>query len=144
IKDLVMSRFRHEDYEDYGITGLKVTGVSRIHHRSLRLQFDQILESPGPGPVGVEPDADRAFEHLFYVPEPRLLYVAIKYAVVKAAKDILDAARENVVALLHTMTVAGLEKMEADKKRSREAAETWARKRLSEGGNGNDSKRARP
>ena len=59
-------------------------------------------------------------------------------------QDILDAARENVVALLHTMTVAGLEKMEADKKRSREAAETWARKRLSEGGNGNDSKRARP
>lgn len=64
IKDLVMSRFRHEDYEDYGITGLRVTGVSRIHHRSLRLQFDQILER-------VEPDADRAFEHLFYVPDPR-------------------------------------------------------------------------
>jgi len=59
----------------------------------------------------------------------------------KDEQDILDAARENVVAFLHTITVAALEKMEADKKRPREAAETWVQNRVSERGCG--SKRAR-
>ena len=43
--DLVNSRFVAADYADLGITGLRVSRVTRIHNRHLRNRFEERLEA---------------------------------------------------------------------------------------------------
>eukprot|EP00931_Biecheleriopsis_adriatica_P065110 TRINITY_DN39743_c0_g1_i1.p1 TRINITY_DN39743_c0_g1~~TRINITY_DN39743_c0_g1_i1.p1 ORF type:complete len:1541 (+),score=395.74 TRINITY_DN39743_c0_g1_i1:64-4686(+) len=65
IRDLVQSRFRAEDFARFGFVDLKVQQVTRIHHRSMKIRCDELLDSI---------DADggsRHLDHLFYVPDSR-------------------------------------------------------------------------
>ena len=41
--DLVLSRFCVADYRDYGVVGIKIHRVTRVHNRILRMQFDECL-----------------------------------------------------------------------------------------------------
>ena len=41
--DLLLSRFCAADYRDYGIIGIKVHRITRIHNRMLRTKFDEKL-----------------------------------------------------------------------------------------------------
>ncbi|XP_055956768.1 leucine-rich repeat-containing protein 9 [Patella vulgata] len=43
-QDLVLSRFCAADYREKGIVGIKIHQIVRIHHRLLRIQFDNKLE----------------------------------------------------------------------------------------------------
>ncbi|CAK9101551.1 Leucine-rich repeat-containing protein 9 [Durusdinium trenchii] len=62
IRDLVMSRFRPQDFSVFNFSKIKVVQVTRLHHRSLHLHFEQLMERS---------ETPEAFEYLFYVPEPR-------------------------------------------------------------------------
>ncbi|XRB06100.1 U2 small nuclear ribonucleoprotein A [Pycnococcus provasolii] len=61
--DLVHSRFFSEDFAQYGITGIRVTRVSRVHNRFLRTRFETALSEK----VDTS-DAShkRTMEYLFY------------------------------------------------------------------------------
>ncbi|CAJ1404219.1 unnamed protein product [Effrenium voratum] len=60
IQQLVLSRFRPAEFQGFGFDRIKLGQVIRLHHRSLRLHFDQLVQRLG----GDE------LEHLFYVPKP--------------------------------------------------------------------------
>ena len=40
---MLLSRFCAADYRDYGIIGIKVHRITRIHNRMLRTKFDEKL-----------------------------------------------------------------------------------------------------
>ena len=42
--DLVNSRFLASEYAELGISGLRVTRVTRVHNRHLRNRFEERLE----------------------------------------------------------------------------------------------------
>lgn len=50
--DLVTSRFSSADYSRFGVTGVRVTGVTRVHNRSLRNRFEATLEEKVRAAVG--------------------------------------------------------------------------------------------
>nr|XP_046268045.1 leucine-rich repeat-containing protein 9 isoform X2 [Scatophagus argus] len=70
--DLLLSRFSHSDFKVYGITGIKINRVIRIHNSALRLRFEDKLHSL----LASEESATfsqryrRRLEHLFYIPDP--------------------------------------------------------------------------
>ena len=43
--DLVLSRFCAADYKDYGILGIKIHRITRVHNRMLRSRFDAAFSS---------------------------------------------------------------------------------------------------
>eukprot|EP00928_Gymnodinium_smaydae_P027750 TRINITY_DN21353_c3_g1_i1.p1 TRINITY_DN21353_c3_g1~~TRINITY_DN21353_c3_g1_i1.p1 ORF type:complete len:1571 (+),score=412.13 TRINITY_DN21353_c3_g1_i1:289-5001(+) len=63
IEELVKSRFRAEELEAFGIADVRVSSVTRIHNRSLRIRFEDVLDS-------ADVDTSTQFEYLFYVPDP--------------------------------------------------------------------------
>lgn len=67
--DLVLSRFVRKEYAPYGIDGLRVTRVTRIHNRQLRNLFEEALESQVNTTNG---GYKRSLEYLFYGEHPRL------------------------------------------------------------------------
>eukprot|EP00927_Polykrikos_kofoidii_P060458 TRINITY_DN55439_c0_g1_i1.p1 TRINITY_DN55439_c0_g1~~TRINITY_DN55439_c0_g1_i1.p1 ORF type:complete len:1435 (-),score=232.12 TRINITY_DN55439_c0_g1_i1:221-4525(-) len=64
IAELVRSRFRPEEFEHFGVADIRVTQVTRIHNRSLRIRFEEALETE-------DIDCQKDLEYLFYVPDPR-------------------------------------------------------------------------
>ena len=65
--DLVKSRFNQESMGQFGIYGISVTRVTRIHNRFLRNKFDDRLEQL----VGLsDPSYKRNLEYLFYGQNP--------------------------------------------------------------------------
>lgn len=60
VEDLVTARFNKADFKPFGISGIKILDVVRIHNRSLSIHFDKKLER-------IEPSA-RNIEYLFFVP----------------------------------------------------------------------------
>ena len=42
-QDLVLSRFCATDYKEYGVSGVKIHRIIRVHNRMLRTQFDDKL-----------------------------------------------------------------------------------------------------
>ena len=51
-RDLVMSRFCPVDFKQYGVVGMKVCRVHRIHNRFLHFRFDRKLSHVVEGTVG--------------------------------------------------------------------------------------------
>lgn len=96
IEELVRSRFRAEEFEQFGVVDLKVTLVTRVHNRSLQIRFEDFLET-------TEVDCQKDLEYLFYVPDPRRaaadirgvveegFTVAAKGLDAKNASDMLEA-----------------------------------------------------
>ncbi|KAJ3612707.1 hypothetical protein NHX12_018965, partial [Muraenolepis orangiensis] len=71
--DLIHSRFSAGDYKAHGVTGLKVTGITRIHNCALRLRFQEKLHSllaDEESTFCVSQNYKRLLEYLFYVPDP--------------------------------------------------------------------------
>jgi len=67
--DLVKSRFFVQDFQDFGITGLNVVRVTRVHNRFLRNRFEEQLETV----VDVQDGSyKRSLEYLFYGDSPSL------------------------------------------------------------------------
>lgn len=62
VAGLVTSRFRPEDFSLFGFNRIKIGQVTRLHHRSLQLRFEQLMDCS---------DMSAAFEYLFYVPQSR-------------------------------------------------------------------------
>lgn len=44
-RDLLLSRFSHSDYRIHGITGIKIDRVIRVFNCTLRLRFEDKLQS---------------------------------------------------------------------------------------------------
>ncbi|CAL8295818.1 unnamed protein product [Arctogadus glacialis] len=69
---LIQSRFSVGDLKAHGVTGLRITSMTRVHNRALRLRFEEKLslrladESPFCSPENYK----RWLEYLFYVPDP--------------------------------------------------------------------------
>lgn len=67
--DLVRSRFNAEQMRFYGITGIQVTRVTRIHNRFLRNRFEEKLEHL----VDLSDNSyKRNLEYLFYGVDPAM------------------------------------------------------------------------
>jgi hypothetical protein len=69
--DLLHSRFFKEDFAPHGVSGIRVTRVTRIHNRFLRNRFEEHLESM----VDIsDPTYKRSLEYLVcpQSPSPRL------------------------------------------------------------------------
>eukprot|EP00929_Paragymnodinium_shiwhaense_P061797 TRINITY_DN30882_c0_g2_i1.p1 TRINITY_DN30882_c0_g2~~TRINITY_DN30882_c0_g2_i1.p1 ORF type:complete len:1502 (-),score=435.63 TRINITY_DN30882_c0_g2_i1:512-5017(-) len=64
IQELVQSRFRAAEFSRFGISGVKVTGVTRVHNQCLRIGFEDMLQD-------LELEPQKQLEYLFYVPDPR-------------------------------------------------------------------------
>ncbi|CAL8300363.1 unnamed protein product [Boreogadus saida] len=69
---LLQSRFSVGDLKAHGVTGLRITSMTRVHNRALRLRFEEKLslrladDSPFCSPENYK----RWLEYLFYVPDP--------------------------------------------------------------------------
>ncbi|XP_074547471.1 leucine-rich repeat-containing protein 9 isoform X2 [Halichoeres trimaculatus] len=71
--DLLLSRFCHSDFEIYGITGIKISKVIRIHNSALRLRFEDrfhILLAGEESSTFSQRNYRRRLEHLFYAADP--------------------------------------------------------------------------
>ena len=65
--DLVKSRFNSEQMKQFGIYGINVNRVTRIHNRFLRIRFEEKLEQL----VDVSDSSyKRSLEYLFYGQDP--------------------------------------------------------------------------
>lgn len=65
IQELVQARFRSDEFVRFGIADVKVQQVTRVHNRSLRIRFEELLDR-------LDLDgSSRQLEYLFYVPDPR-------------------------------------------------------------------------
>eukprot|EP00817_Percolomonadidae_sp_ATCC50343_P006469 CAMPEP_0117419046 /NCGR_PEP_ID=MMETSP0758-20121206/704_1 /TAXON_ID=63605 /ORGANISM="Percolomonas cosmopolitus, Strain AE-1 (ATCC 50343)" /LENGTH=1291 /DNA_ID=CAMNT_0005199911 /DNA_START=513 /DNA_END=4388 /DNA_ORIENTATION=- len=73
--DLVKSRFFPSDFEPYGISGLRVNRVTRIHNRFLRNRFENHLESL----VDISDQSyKRSLEYLFFSSDQSNLFSIIE------------------------------------------------------------------
>ncbi|XP_063080259.1 leucine-rich repeat-containing protein 9 [Engraulis encrasicolus] len=70
--DLLLSRFCVWDYTKYGISGIKIKSIIRIHNRALRLRFENKLHSllASKDPHFFSLNYKRGLDYLFYVPDP--------------------------------------------------------------------------
>uniref|UniRef100_A0A8C4ZDB9 Leucine rich repeat containing 9 n=1 Tax=Gadus morhua TaxID=8049 RepID=A0A8C4ZDB9_GADMO len=59
---LIQSRFSVGDLKAHGVTGLRITSMTRVHNRALRLRFEEKLS--------LRENYKRWLEYLFYVPDP--------------------------------------------------------------------------
>ncbi|XP_077999840.1 leucine-rich repeat-containing protein 9-like isoform X2 [Glandiceps talaboti] len=74
--DLILSRFCAADYKDYGVLGIKIHRITRVHNRILRFKFDDKLA----GYVDKEDlpamsrcqSVKKLLEYLFFVWDPEL------------------------------------------------------------------------
>nr|XP_056707726.1 leucine-rich repeat-containing protein 9 [Euleptes europaea] len=71
--DLILSRFCAWDFKSYGITGVKVNRVVRVHNRILRLKFEEKFQNY----LEEEESNDstnyrKMLEYLFYVSDPEV------------------------------------------------------------------------
>uniref|UniRef100_A0A8D3DG26 Leucine rich repeat containing 9 n=1 Tax=Scophthalmus maximus TaxID=52904 RepID=A0A8D3DG26_SCOMX len=66
-RDLLLSRFSHSDYRIHGITGIKIDRVIRVFNCTLRLRFEDKLQSLL---ASTDPDILRRLDHLFYAADP--------------------------------------------------------------------------
>ena len=74
--DLVNSRFLASEYAELGISGLRVTRVTRVHNRHLRNRFEERLE----GMVNVaDAGYKRSLEYLFFGEHPHLPHPCYPY-----------------------------------------------------------------
>ncbi|XP_042565653.1 leucine-rich repeat-containing protein 9 [Clupea harengus] len=70
--DLLLSRFCARDYAKYGITGIKIKHIIRVHNRALRLRFENKLHSllASKDSQLFSQNYKRGLDYLFYVPDP--------------------------------------------------------------------------
>ncbi|KAF0044372.1 hypothetical protein F2P81_003530 [Scophthalmus maximus] len=71
-RDLLLSRFSHSDYRIHGITGIKIDRVIRVFNCTLRLRFEDKLQSllASTDPDILSLDYRRRLDHLFYAADP--------------------------------------------------------------------------
>ncbi|KAK0143357.1 Leucine-rich repeat-containing protein 9 [Merluccius polli] len=70
---LILSRFSAGDYKAHGITGLKITGITRVHNSALRLRFEDKLHAllaDEESTFCSHRNYKRWLEYLFYVSNP--------------------------------------------------------------------------
>ncbi|KAK6481441.1 leucine-rich repeat-containing protein 9-like [Huso huso] len=72
--DLVLSRFCALDFKAYGVTGVKINRIIRVHNRILRLRFEEKLHSLLANEESsiFSQNYKKLLEYLFYVCDPRL------------------------------------------------------------------------
>ncbi|CAK8686447.1 unnamed protein product [Clavelina lepadiformis] len=72
--DLVLSRFCAWDYKGYGVTGIKMHGITRIHNRVLRARFDDKVHLAGSDDGGLPTNKNykKLVDYLFFVWNPKL------------------------------------------------------------------------
>ncbi|XP_072171420.1 leucine-rich repeat-containing protein 9-like [Diadema setosum] len=74
--DLILSRFCASDYQAYGITGLKIHRITRVHNRMLRYRFETCLATysdDDDSPAMAKPQTMKKLqEYLFFVWDPEL------------------------------------------------------------------------
>ncbi|KAM6961269.1 leucine-rich repeat-containing protein 9 [Aplochiton taeniatus] len=70
--DLLLSRFCASEYKAYGITGIKIGRIIRIHNRALRLRFEDKLHTllASEESAVFSQNYKRWLEYLFYVADP--------------------------------------------------------------------------
>uniref|UniRef100_A0A3P8Y1B0 Leucine rich repeat containing 9 n=1 Tax=Esox lucius TaxID=8010 RepID=A0A3P8Y1B0_ESOLU len=70
--DLLLSRFCAWDYKAYGVTGIRINRVVRIHNRALRLRFEDKLHTllASEESTVFSQNYKRWLEYLFYVSDP--------------------------------------------------------------------------
>ena len=66
--DLLRSRFNHDQLKEFGIVGVQVTRVTRIHNRFIRSRFEEKLEQL----VDLQDSSyKKNLEYLFYGTDPK-------------------------------------------------------------------------
>ncbi|MGH0169666.1 UNVERIFIED_CONTAM: hypothetical protein FKN15_071409 [Acipenser sinensis] len=72
--DLVLSRFCALDFKAYGVTGVQINRIIRVHNRILRLRFEEKLHSLLANEESsiFSQNYKKLLEYLFYVCDPRL------------------------------------------------------------------------
>ncbi|KAJ8046058.1 Leucine-rich repeat-containing protein 9 [Holothuria leucospilota] len=74
--DLILSRFCVADYRVYGILGIKIHRITRVHNRMLRFRFDaklsKVTESEESLVMNKSPTVKKLQEYLFFVLDPAL------------------------------------------------------------------------
>ncbi|XP_053331520.1 leucine-rich repeat-containing protein 9 [Spea bombifrons] len=70
--DLILSRFCAWDFKAYGISGVKINRIVRVHNRILRMQFeDKMQELMENEDLGDSENHRKMFEYLFHVFDPK-------------------------------------------------------------------------
>nr|XP_002121920.1 leucine-rich repeat-containing protein 9-like [Ciona intestinalis] len=70
--DLVLSRFCAWDYRAYGVTGIKMHGITRVNNRVLRARFDDKVHSIAAEENGTVPkNYKKLVDYLFFVWNPK-------------------------------------------------------------------------
>uniref|UniRef100_A0A8D0H1M9 Leucine rich repeat containing 9 n=1 Tax=Sphenodon punctatus TaxID=8508 RepID=A0A8D0H1M9_SPHPU len=70
--DLILSRFCAWDFKKYGITGVKINRVFRVHNRTLRLKFEEKFQTFFEKDLNESENYRKMLECLFYVFPPHL------------------------------------------------------------------------
>ncbi|KAM4690503.1 leucine-rich repeat-containing protein 9, partial [Rhinophrynus dorsalis] len=70
--DLILSRFCAVDFKAFGISGVKINRIVRVHNRILRLKFDEKLQDfMDNEELGAPMNSKKKFEYLFYMFDPK-------------------------------------------------------------------------
>jgi len=110
LAELVQLRFSACDFSRFGIEGVRVHRVSRIHHRSLRLRFEANV-----GRLSV--DSEPLMEYLFYVPAPENATAEMRRAAENGCQGLSAAALApqnlcNGVLLTNSVSVVEVPRLE--------------------------------
>ncbi|XP_077863786.1 leucine-rich repeat-containing protein 9-like [Saccoglossus kowalevskii] len=74
--DLILSRFCAADYKDYGVLGIKIHRITKVHNRILRLKFDEklsaLLDKDDSPTLSKGQSVKKLLEYLFFVWDPEL------------------------------------------------------------------------
>ncbi|MBN3307733.1 LRRC9 protein, partial [Amia calva] len=70
--DLILSRFCAADFGAFGVSGIKINRILRVHNRALRLRFEDQLHAllAGEESSVFAQNYKRWLDYLFYVPDP--------------------------------------------------------------------------
>ncbi|XP_049595742.1 leucine-rich repeat-containing protein 9 isoform X1 [Syngnathus scovelli] len=109
--DLLLSRFSLSDYMSYGVTGIKINRVVRIHNSGLRLRFkdklQKLLAREDSGTL--VKNYKQMLEHLFYVGDSdhnREDVLSVMEEGFKSAKEYKALGKEAAVPLSNSLIVS--------------------------------------
>ncbi|XP_030628203.1 leucine-rich repeat-containing protein 9 [Chanos chanos] len=110
--DLLLSRFCALDYKPYGISGIKINRIIRIHNRALRHRFEDKLHTllANQESAVFSQNYKRFLEYLFYVSDPKhttekseILHIPEEGF--KSADEYKALGRERAVPLSNSLSV---------------------------------------
>ncbi|KAG8561130.1 hypothetical protein GDO81_015257 [Engystomops pustulosus] len=120
--DLILSRFCASNFKTFGITGVKINRIVRVHNRILRFRFEERLEDYLDNEDGTATtNCKKLLEYLFYTIDPilsakknNLLQILEEGFKVSKSSQFYDQEQEDAVLLSNSLGFHETSKLEQE------------------------------